>query len=149
MMDTLFASRLTTITRVSSEVRAMVVEWVGAAAPRPTSPPKPAIITITKRAPTRPFLRHRGNRTKVDRLTVVLKIIYTPPPAAGRNCSAQSSADSWRHSLSLFCFLESWWQKGQPFAAELSSSPLVDRKENRSERHHIYFQPAEIFISEW
>src|SRR5215470_7568980 len=79
MIETLFASRLTTTRRVSSEVRAMVVERVGpsrlelfvlflcAAAPIPTRPIKTATSTSTERGATRPSSPRSGD----DRITVV------------------------------------------------------------------------------
>src|SRR5262249_17834052 len=78
MMDTVFASRLTTTRRVSSEVRAMVVERVGAAAARPTRPINTAASTIAKRILTPPSSRHRANdRTKVTGENLIPKVIYT------------------------------------------------------------------------
>src|SRR5215470_13426979 len=79
MIETLFASRLTTTRRVSSEVRAMVVERVGpsrlalfllllcAAAPMPTRPIKTTTSTSTERGATRPSSPRSGD----DRIKVV------------------------------------------------------------------------------
>src|SRR5262245_42488214 len=79
MIETLFASRLTTTRRVSSEVKAMVVERVdgGSApfsdcalffllflcvtAPMPTRPTKTTTSTITERGATRPSSPRNGD----------------------------------------------------------------------------------------
>src|SRR5262245_52662749 len=73
-MDTLFASRLTTTRRLSSEVRAMVVEWLGVlsfgppfTAPRPIKPTKTSASAITERDATRLFSPRVGQ----DRINIV------------------------------------------------------------------------------
>ena len=60
MIDTLFASRLTMTKRRSSEVRAIVVDRVGAAAARPTSPTNTAARTITYALHVGPFKSREG-----------------------------------------------------------------------------------------
>src|SRR5262249_12124075 len=75
MIETLSASRLTTTRRVSSEVRAMVVERVGAAIaslvcralPRPRRATKTITSIITERKATHPSSPRNGD----DRIKVV------------------------------------------------------------------------------
>jgi len=77
MIERLLASRLTTTTRVSSEVRAMVVEWVGAAARGYGA--TIAVVKPAAAAMINPALPH--NLRKPNRRQLIFAEIFITPPS--------------------------------------------------------------------